>query len=894
MTLAQPKLPIHVVAVGLTVVAAVATLPAAHVAAPDAGLAVPMGMIVATVAELATCAILVVLYAREPRLSLALLAAVYLAVAALGCAYATAVPLGPGLPSLVPVGAQVAISLFIAKWTICAGCLLGYAYLRRKEADTLAERAVGWPIRPLLVSAVATAAVIAAIVRFADRLPTFVNAEDMLVFDAGALRSSPSPIGLTLLLACLAAVIAVFAMRIRNGVDAGVTVTAVAVLLEVVLGFVDGRRFVIGWYVARLLCVPASMYVLVGALHDLLRWRARAMDLAGQLAGEHRRADRHSRRLESLWKLASQPALDDEAFLRAVLDEASSAMLPGADLTGAVSHLDGPDIVIDVARQAGGHSTVPVGARVPIEQTFLAEVLRAGGTRSWSSRAPGRPRGLWHIDGQPWQGFIGTSVRVGSTQYFLSFVTAVPMAEPFSPEDHAYVETVAAFCAMRLQQREQVQRLQQQSSHDHLTGLPNRFAFRLAANEALASDGVVAITVADVDRFGELNETLGHRAADQLLNEIGAALSARVSDRDLVARIGGDVFAVMLRDCKDHADVARCVERLFSAFAMPFAIHEAQATRVAITAAIGVAVAPQDGTDFERLMARAGGALQTAKAAGGARYAFFDPRVEDAFARARRLQNDLARALVRNEFVLYFQPHVAIATGRVTGAEALIRWNHPERGLLPPAEFIPFAEEHGMLEAIGPWVLRETVRAARAWRNGDPHFRVWFNLSASELHAADLPARLRAVEERFPGVGVEITESSAMRDVQDTARNLGVLRDAGMQIALDDFGTGYSSLARLRRLPIDVVKIDRSFTSGLPDDPHDVAIVEAVLGLARGYGFQTIAEGVETERQASYLERVGCPIAQGYLYAPPLPENAFAGYLRASRNRSANPPYYGT
>ncbi len=890
MTLSQPKLPAHVVAVGVTVVAALASLPAAHVPAPDAGLAVPMGMIVAAAAELATCAILVVLYTREPRPTLALLAGVYLAVAGFAGTYAASVPLGPGLPSLVPVGDQVAIAIFVFKWMMCAACVIAYVRLRRNEPEVAADRPVRWPARVLVLSVLASAGLITAVVRYADRLPSFVNGEDLLMFDVAAQRSDPSPIGLVVLAACLIAVVAVFTMKIRNGVDAGVTVTAVAVLLEVALGFVDGRRFVVAWYAARLLCVPASMYVLVGALHDLQRWRVRALDLAGELAGERRSADRHSRRLESLWTLASQPALSDESYLRAVLNEASSAIQPGVELTGAVSHLDGVDIVVDVARMGGGRAgALPPGSRVPIDQTFLAEVLRAGGTRSWSTpRAGGRPRGLWHLEGRPWQGFIGTALRVGSTQYFLSFATAVPMTEPFSPEDHAYVETVAAFCAMRLEQSEQLQRLQHESSHDPLTKLPNRFAFRLVVNEALASDAAVAIAVIDVDRFGDMNEMLGHRAADSLLAEIGAAIAARVGERDVVARIGGDVFAVMLRDGADRSTVERAVERLFAAFASPFPAREHPAGRVALTAAIGVAVAPEDGSDFERLLARAAGAVQTAKAAGGARYAYFDKRVEDAFARARRLQNDIARAIVREEFVLYFQPHVSIATGRVTGAEALIRWNHPERGLLPPGEFIPFAEEHGMLGAIGPWVLRETVRAARAWRNGDPDFRVWFNLSAAELHDPDLPERLRAMDARFPGVGVEITESTAMSDVQGTSRNLTMLRDAGMRIALDDFGTGYSSLSHLKRLPIDVVKIDRSFTAGVPDDPHDVAIVEAVLGLARRYGFGTVAEGVEFERQAAYLAEAGCAIAQGFLYAPPLPEHAFAAYLRASRNRLTN------
>jgi len=894
MVVSGSKLPTYLVAVAATVMLTLASLPFAHVPEPGAGIAIPMGMAIASAMELATCAILIALYVREPRRSTAVLASAYLVVAVLAGAYAAAVPLGPQMPSLFPAPPQAAIALFIVKWLACAVAIIVYARLRRREPDAMVERPARWPAEFLLPALAATVGVVAAIYSFGDRLPTIVQGERLVLFEASALADASSPLALVIFVACLLAVVVIFASPVRNGVDAGLTVTAVVVLLEVVLGFVDGRRFVLSWYVARLLCLPASMFVLVGALHDVIRWRVRALDLAGQLEGERRRAERHSRRLETLWNLASRPSLDDDEFFRAVLDEAASAIHPGVDMTGALSHLDGAEIVIDVARQGLGHGPPPAsGEHVAIEQTFLADVLRAGGTRSWTNpRAALRPRGLWYADGAPWQGFIGTPIRVGATQYFLSFATPSAIAEPFSPEDHAYVETVAAFCAMRLQQREQLQRLNHQSSHDALTGLHNRAGFRHAVAEALSSDAMLAVALVDIDRFREFNDTIGHAAADRLLIEIATALGARAGERGVVARLGSDVFAVLLRDVESVEDVARAVERLFGAFTAPFAVPiDDRVSPVAVTVGIGVAVAPRDGDDVERLLARAGGAVQTAKAEGGARYAFFDPRVEDAFARGRRLQNDLARALVRHEFVLYFQPHVAIASGRVTGAEALIRWQSPDRGLVGPADFVPFAEEHGMLSAITPWIVRETVRAARQWREIAPDFRVWFNLSAGELRDPDLIAHLRASEDMFSGVGVEITESTAMRDVQATARNLAVLRNAGMRVALDDFGTGYSSLAQLKRLPIDVVKIDRSFTSGVPDDTHDVAIVEAVLGLARRYGFDTIAEGVESARQAAYLNEAGCSIAQGFLYSPPLPKDAFDEFLRRARNRALDAPY---
>jgi EAL domain-containing protein (putative c-di-GMP-specific phosphodiesterase class I) len=305
-----------------------------------------------------------------------------------------------------------------------------------------------------------------------------------------------------------------------------------------------------------------------------------------------------------------------------------------------------------------------------------------------------------------------------------------------------------------------------------------------------------------------------------------------------------------------------------------------------VTASIGVALSPEDGTQFERLLARADAAVRVAKENGRARWSFFDRRVEDAFATARRLQNDLAHALVRDEFLLHFQPHVEIATGRVVGAEALIRWQHPERGLISPADFVPFAEDHAMLGTIGAWVMRETVRASRPWRMRDPAFRMWFNLSAIELNDPALVHRMHELGDDLHGVGVEIAESIAMRDVHATMRTVAALREAGLAIALDDFGTGYSSFAHLKRLPVDVLKIDGTFTAGVPGDPHDAAIVEAVIGIAKRYGFTTIAEGVETAEQATYLLGAGCLHAQGFAYAPPMPEAQFAAYLHDARNSS--------
>jgi diguanylate cyclase (GGDEF)-like protein len=855
---------------------ALAALPFAHGLLPRLGMLGPAALVAAAVAEVATFGVLIALYARAPRRSTAVLALTYLSVAMITVAQAGSIPLAPGAPPVFRAAPYLASWMDVLR---CSGFVLGalvYALLRRgNESELGAGDAQRFLAATTVCAAVLTSGAIAA-----GLIPGGPAA--LLTGDANVVLTPVA--GGVLLLACSLAMLVAYRQRARDGVDAGLILAILALTLDVGLTLIEPRRFTGAWYAARALYLGASASVLIGAIRDLLRWRTRALHLEALLGEQLHRVEHHSRRLETLWRLASQPALDDDAFLRAVLLESSSAIHPGPEFFGMITHLDGTDAVIDM-NQNGAEidGALAVGSRLPIAETLVAELLRTGRTCSWNDvHAHQTLAHIPRVAQMPWKAFIGTPFRVGPTVYFLTFTSVSALVEPFSPDDHAYVEIVASFCASRLQQRVQFERLRHQSMHDPLTGLPNRVAFRVAGARELAGGEPLALAVIDVDGFRAINETLGHQTADALLVEAGAAVAARVEDGDLVARLGGDSFGVLLRGAAGRENVERRIERIHAAFAEPFGTGDRDGTeRVPMTASIGVAVAPDDGPGFERLMSRADAAVRTAKESGRARWSFFDRRVEDAFIRARRLQTDLAQALVRDEFVLHFQPHVEIATGRITGAEALIRWQHPERGLLAPAEFVPFAEEHGMLGAIGAWVMRETVRASRPWRDADPAFRAWFNISALELHDPTLLRKLRELEDDLHGIGIEITESVAMRDVQATTRTVAALREAGLAIALDDFGTGYSSFAHLKRLPIDVVKIDRTFTAGVPDDPHDAAIVEAVIGIATRYGFTTIAEGVETMRQASYLRSAGCFHAQGFAYAPPLTEEAFTAHLRA-------------
>ncbi len=465
------------------------------------------------------------------------------------------------------------------------------------------------------------------------------------------------------------------------------------------------------------------------------------------------------------------------------------------------------------------------------------------------------------------------------------------MPEPFEPLDHAYIETLASLCALRLQEMEQRDRLRRLIEYDALTGTLNRSTFRERVSSALADGVEGALIVVDVDRFREVNEALGYHNGDRLLAVIASALCRRSGARDAVGRLGDDRFVIFSFESSRERVERRAVSYLH-AFDGPFVI-EGRDEGVPLTASVGIALTPGDGTDFERLVVRAEAAVFGAKEAGGSRLAFFDGRAEERFVSFRRTKSELTEALLGRQFTLYFQPHVELATGRVTGVEALLRWIHPERGIVPPNAFLPFAEEHGLMGAIGAWVLDEAVRRSRRWRRTHPEMHVWFNLSAVELADPALIERMQAFGD-LSGLGVEITETVAMNDIASTTQTLSAMREAGLRIALDDFGTGYSSLAHLKRLPIDVVKVDRAFIAGVPDDVHDVAIVEAVLGLASCYGFETVAEGVESDSQIAWLTYVGCTYAQGFAYARPMPADDLDEWLLDRRTPRGTPTEHET
>jgi diguanylate cyclase (GGDEF)-like protein len=414
---------------------------------------------------------------------------------------------------------------------------------------------------------------------------------------------------------------------------------------------------------------------------------------------------------------------------------------------------------------------------------------------------------------------------------------------------------------------------------DRLTGLATRAHFLDRADEALArarQGGItVAVVLVDLDRFAAVNESLGYAHGDRVLAAVGDRITTGQREEDIAARVGGDEFAVLYEGLGGRADAVAVAERIAQALEPPFVI---EGRELYISASIGIGIDRGEDVAAEELLLDAAAAARKARERGRGRWAVFDQALRDAAVRRMETRTALYRALDRDELRLHYQPVVATATGAVVGVEALVRWEHPELGLVPPDQFVPVAEETGLIIPIGSWVLREACAQLADWRSRLPlpaGFRVSVNLSAAQLHEPGLPdevAQILAVT----GVGgaglmLEITESMFLEHGEVLIAALGRLRALGVRIAIDDFGTGWSALGYLKRIPLDTLKVDRTFVSGLLDVRADRAIAEAVVGLATALDLSSVAEGVETAEQLQAVRALGCSAAQGFLFSRPLP-----------------------
>jgi diguanylate cyclase (GGDEF)-like protein/PAS domain S-box-containing protein len=435
-------------------------------------------------------------------------------------------------------------------------------------------------------------------------------------------------------------------------------------------------------------------------------------------------------------------------------------------------------------------------------------------------------------------------------------------------------------------------------NHDRLTLLPNRKLFNDRLEYALLlarrQKHMLVLMALGLDRFKRINDTLGHGIGDRLLQAVAQRILACVRDTDavtrgeapasdnMVARLGGDIFTALFPGISHIDNAVKISRRILDTLAQPFSI---EGQEVFITASIGISVYPDDGMDRETLLKNADAAMYHAKAGGGNSYQFYDKSMNSAAFERLSLENSLRKALERNEFMLFYQPQVDVPTGAIIGAEALIRWRHPDLGLVAPDKFISLAEETGLILPIGEWVLHTACAQNRAWQAaGYAPLRVAVNLSGRQFSQENLIESIQRIlgstglDPRY--LEIEITESVVMQNAKEAIDTLSSLKAMGLHIAVDDFGTGYSSLSYLKRFPIDVLKIDRSFIRDIPANPDDMAITSTIIAMARSLNLSTVAEGVETDQQFGFLRQCGCSAAQGYLFSKPVPAEEFETLLR--------------
>ncbi|MEJ2460359.1 MAG: EAL domain-containing protein [Candidatus Thiodiazotropha sp.] len=421
-----------------------------------------------------------------------------------------------------------------------------------------------------------------------------------------------------------------------------------------------------------------------------------------------------------------------------------------------------------------------------------------------------------------------------------------------------------------------------QANYDTLTQLPNRRLFTDRLEQGIKTahreKQRLALLFIDLDRFKEVNDTLGHQMGDELLVEAAQRISSCVRESDTVARLGGDEFTVILNELHDVSPIGSIGQKIIESLSQPFKLRDEQ---VFVSGSVGVTVYPEDALSAEELLKNADQAMFAAKQNGRNRVNYFTKSMQEAAQQRMRLIRDIHQALAEDQFTVYYQPIVALASGRIHKAEALLRWKHPEQGYISPAAFIPVAEETGAIHEIGNRVFKEAVHRIQAWRSDyDPDFQVSINKSpvqfmVEETSRDEWLEYLQKYHVSPKGVVIEITEGVLLKATANSHERLHYLRQAGMQVAIDDFGTGYSSLAYLKRFEIDYLKLDKSFVCNLDNDPSDRALSEAIVVMAHKLGIRVVAEGVESEAQRAILKKIGCDYAQGYLFAKPMPAEEF-------------------
>jgi diguanylate cyclase (GGDEF)-like protein/PAS domain S-box-containing protein len=475
-------------------------------------------------------------------------------------------------------------------------------------------------------------------------------------------------------------------------------------------------------------------------------------------------------------------------------------------------------------------------------------------------------------------------ILAGDGRSLGDFLLRYPAGKEAGPVEMKAIVTARRLAVVAIEQRQLIGQLAYQALHDALTGLPNRILLERQLDHSLADarrhNWQLAVLFIDLDRFKQINDTLGHALGDQVLQQVARRLEDCLRKSDCLARMGGDEFTVLLTELADSRDALRVAEKLLAAFEEPFQV---EGRDLFLTTSIGISLYPRDGKDAVTLQRKADTAMYRAKNHGKNSCEFFAPEFGVAALERLEIENSLRRALDNQELRLYYQPQVD-AGGKLAGFESLLAWNHPKLGLTSPAQFIPIAEESGMIVPIGSWVLAEACRQSALWQHsGCPRVRVAVNVSATQFSRADFTetvAEALSASSLDPSLlELELTEGVVVRDLEESIRQMERLRALGVGISIDDFGTGYSSLSYLRRLPIDALKIDRSFLQDIDREPATIPLVKAIVALAHGLRLTVVAEGVENRGQLDALRAAGCDLFQGYLLGEPVPADVAERFI---------------
>jgi len=840
----------------------------------------PIVYALASFGDLATAVVLLATWRRSPgRLPTFVLMLTFAVSAPLMVAAMLTMPLLPNVLPVVPASPQSGLWLFVA-WHVTAGVgAVIYARCRAiGNAHTLSRRFV---TEAVVIATAYFAVVMSLALTYSDHLPRLTPRA--LFSSLGS--SGVGPVTITLL---LVAAIFVFRVRGRTATDRALGFALIALALDVLLLLAGGPRNSAAFYAGRAALLLGASFVFIASVQILIRIRARVGETEWKLICAEDESAKRAGRIRALWQITQDETLSQQERFDGVLAKATEALRPGKPMFGCLTHLEGDIVVVDSISWNSGESlqkladTVFPGATIPLQETMQSIIYAEGRTKAWDdlSAAPG-------VSGRvcqqvSWRSCIGTPVNIGRQTHFLVFTSPeTTLDDPFTADDIAYVEIVAAFFASRFSQQMQFERIQFQIEHDALTGLANRVEFRKAIREAIAGGTSFAVAFIDLDGFRHVNEMHGHQVGDEVLVEVASSLTAVVPG-DFVARMAGDEFGVLLHGATTEAAAAAMAGRYAARFQQPFHTGDRLGTQMLrVGASIGAARFPADGGTAEELMLRADAALAAAKQHGGSSTRLFDAQLDEQMAEAHVRVVELADAIAGDQLALAYQPTFDLATRRIVGAEALVRWDHPERGRLLPADFVPLAERNDLITPLSRWVLARLVRDLALAPALPKGFRVYFNLTAQTLGDVAFISELKSVLQNSRGlaehVGVEMTESAAMDDIEGAAQTIDLFRKWGLFVAIDDFGTGYSSMSYLKKLRVDVIKIDRSFVTGLPGDERDAAIAEMLLRITDRFGFATLAEGIETEAQATWLLNHGCRAGQGHYFAKPGP---FAALLR--------------